>query len=172
MTSGERIIRSLRGQKELENQLAFGFARQKPGRPYLLDCEEGGVRLRLEVEDFDRLGVLLTDMQFELQGLDSDGDRFDGHIEALSRGTRHLGIGLRLIERDDNAMQAVLRTIPTREAASRYFEMILLGDLSVTLRHFTLHKKTRQRTPTSANMSMEAFVQLVDGLFGVFNRSS
>jgi len=60
MVSSEKLIQALDTEKAREKQLAFGFASRKTTRPYRLDIQEDGVRLQLEVEDFDRLGVLFN----------------------------------------------------------------------------------------------------------------
>ena len=57
MKSGEKILESLRVQKELEKQLAFDFARLDKKRPYRAEFEHKGYRLCLEIEDFDRMIV-------------------------------------------------------------------------------------------------------------------
>jgi hypothetical protein len=164
MIWGEKILRSLQGQKELENQLAFGFVPQRHPLLYTATCEVAGATLHVVVEDFDRFGVLLSGIQCELSASrlsgDSD-DSFDRRIERLENEVCHLYGELRLIEKDVDARQAVLCTVPD---ANRFFEVKLRGD-EVMLNHFTVHEETRKRTKTPANMSMESFVLLVDQLF-------
>lgn len=170
MTPAQRILRSLKGQRELEGQLAFGFVPQRSKPPYTLECEEMGVRLRLEVEDFDRFAVLLKSASFELAGGGVGGDPRDEFNERIDRLTAELSCldgGLQLIEREEDTFEAILRTDPSRGASNRYFELTLTGGEAV-LRHFHVDAKTHRRTQVSANMSMESFVTVVDQLVELF----
>ena len=170
MTWGEKILQSLAGQKELEKQLTFEFVPQRSRKPYGAACGNNCVTLSLEVEDFDRFGLVLRGMQFELANSSGDeetGSEFEDLVTRLEK-VSHLYGELRLIERDDDSQQAVLRTSP--DSSNRFFEVVLRGGHTLTLGHFTVHEKTRKRIKTSANMSTESFVLLVDQLFDLVGK--
>lgn len=169
MTSGSKIICSLRDQKELEKQLVFGFAKQKTPPPYKLSCENGDVALTLQVDDFDRLGVLLRDMRLTLTTAACDSGRLDQLVTRLENGVTRLSAVLRLIEKENDIGQAILRTTPSEDGTSSYFEMTVQNGTKLKLCHFVVDETTHMRAQTSANMSMESFVALVDQLFEVLN---
>jgi hypothetical protein len=169
MTWGEKILHSLRGQKELEKQLTFGFLPQRLAKPYAAAYEHDGLTVRVDVEDFDGFGVLLRSMHFEFaaESEESDpADRFDRQLRRLREEDGHLHGALCLIERDDDAQHAIIRTVPN--SSRRFFEIELTGAQEAKLTHFAVDAATHKRTQTTANMSMESFLGAVDQLFDVF----
>lgn len=165
MTSGSSIIRSLRDRKELEKQLAFEFARKKTGPPYTLTCEHDQVILHLDVEDFDRLGVMLRGMRLVVASASGDSGGFDWLVARLENSLTHLNGGLQLIEMENEVEQAILRTAPTENDSRSYFELTIKSGTEMMLWHFTVDSKTQKRVRTSANMSMESFALLIDRFF-------
>jgi hypothetical protein len=172
MVSSDKLIQALEDQKARETQLAFGFADRKANRPYRLDVQEDGVRLHLEVEDYDRLGILLNTV--EVRSTDrarESGTRvsLENQIDRITNDIRCLSGNFQLIEEDMASQVAILRTPPPRGNSSQYFELVLRRGLEVTLRHFTVGDKPRVRRASSANMSMESFRALMAHLVEIFS---
>ena len=130
MVSSEKLIQALDAEKAREKQLAFGFASRKTTRPYRLDVQENGVRLHLEVDDFDRLGVLLNAVQVRSTGSVHEPEAsvsLENQIDRIVTDIRCLSGDFQLIEKDAASMVAILRTPPPNEQSSHYFEMVLRG---------------------------------------------
>ncbi len=166
-----KLIQALDAEKAREKQLAFGFASCKTTRPYRLDVQENGVRLRLEVEDFDRLGVLLNAVQASSAGgADEPEGRvsLENQIERIVTDIRCLSGDFQLIEQDAASMVAILRTPPPNEHSSNYFEIVLRGGSEISLRHYSLDGDARTRRARPANVSMESFRRLVSQLVELF----
>ena len=171
MTLGEKALRSLQGQKELESQLTLGFVPRQTRKFYSVACGFADVTLQIEIEDFDRFGLVLRGMRFQLPVSDVEADsggRFQHLAAALAGGVSHLGGELQVIESDDDLGVAILRTMPN--TTGRFFEIRLQHGGELTLNHFSVHRETRKRTETPANMSTESFVLLVDQLFELISR--
>ena len=171
MKSGKKILESLRVQKELEKQLAFDFARLDKKRPYQADFEHKGWRVYLEIADFDRCGVHLNEIRIERTGsaLESgEPDRIDGIVERLGSGYNGLYGPFCHLETNEAADQALLRTPPAEDMGGCFYELVLTGDREATLRHFTVSATSRRRRRTAGNLSMEAFLRLVDHVFTAF----
>ncbi len=163
MVSSDKLIQALEDEKAREKQLAFGFADRKGERPYRLDVQENGVQLHLEVEDCDRLGILLNTVEVRC----TDGaPEFEAHvsmenqIDRITNDIRCLSGNFQLIEKDKTSPVAILRTPPPSDNSSHYFELVLRRGSEVTLRHFTVGD-TGVRRASSANISMESFRTLM-----------
>ena len=169
MTPSDRILSALRGQKELEDQLAFGFTPQDSQRPYGVDLSEKGVRLRLEVEDFDRLGVVLVGIELEVEREATAGadEALNKQIDGLTKGFDYLYGDFRLIEQEKKDRQAILRTALSFNGTARYYEVVLRNGTEATLKHYTVDE-SRQRHASTANVSMDSFARLVDDLVELF----
>ncbi|MFQ5511382.1 MAG: hypothetical protein ACE5EO_05985 [Candidatus Krumholzibacteriia bacterium] len=167
MVSSEKLIQGLEAQKARESQLTFGFARRPVSRPYRVDVEEDGVQLRVEVEDFDRLGVMLSTV--EVRGADrvieSDArPSLENQVDRVTSDIRCLSGEFQLIEKDTASLVAVLRTPPPCGDRAQYFELVLRGGYRLSLRHFTVGENLGARRPCASNMSMQSFRTLVSHL--------
>ncbi len=115
MVSSEKIMQALESEKARGKQQAPGSAHRKASGPFRLDVQENGVRLRLEVEEFDRLGILLNTIQ--VRSTDRAGE-FDARvsleyqIDRITRDIRCLSGDFKLIEKDTASLVAILRTPP------------------------------------------------------------
>lgn len=172
MVSSEKLIQALETEKAREKQLAFGFASRKTSRPYRLDVQENGVRLYLEVEDLDRLGVLLSSVRVRCTGGAHEpqaGVSLETQINRVANDIRCLSGDFQLIEKDTASMVAILRTPPPNEHSSHYFEMVLRGGSEISLRHYSVDDNARTRHARPANVSMESFRRLVSQLVQLFS---
>jgi hypothetical protein len=160
MTAGQKILCSLQGQKERQKQMSLEFARSPMLRTLTAKCEESGVAVSLEVEDIDRLGVLLSRVTLSVDGsVSQSAERFNERIERLTGGVH----SLRVIECEVGSLYALLRTAPVGESDVRYFE-ITLDDTVATLEHFVVAQTSWRRRLEPVNLSIMGFVDLVDRL--------
>ena len=171
MPHGETIINALRGQKELEAQIAFDFASKTPNRPYTVNFSSSGVLLALSVEDFGRYGVMVKEIKLTREEACSAEEmqrRFSDQLRRLTSELGYLSGPFRLIEQDPNDMLAILRTPPGNQGPTPFYEFELQAGTEAVLRHFHVSPKTMERTRADANISMKSFLKLMDHLLDIF----
>jgi len=167
MPHGETIVNALYEQKELETQLAFEFASQRSKRPYRVEFTDGDVTLNVEVDDFDRFGLLLREVKLTCGRKHSGAEkrrRFSNQVSRLVNEVTYLSGHFELIEQDQAEMVAVLRTVPMRNGGARFYEAELRSGGQVVLSHYDVKPNSSGRTRSDGNISMEAFRILMDHL--------
>jgi len=168
MNTGERILQNLNSQKERKRQGKFDFAKSDGPDSYRAEVDDHGVIVRVEVPDFDKLGVMLESAEARETGASDDPRRFRAQVEAVGETDWGLQSSFELIERDGETMRAIFRTTPQGAEPASYFELELSGGKDAAVRHFQVEKPGKPRELAPANLGSETFVKLVDRLRGMF----
>ena len=164
MKRGDEILRTLQEQRTHE-----GDTPKKPSanEPFVATSENSGVTMRLEIDDFDRHGVVLREIAIRITT--ARKPTLDEWVARL-KGISALPAEVQLIEHDSTSSQVVFRTRP--DTMGRFVELRLDRGSVLTLVCFAVDKRTNKRQRTAVNMSRDSFVMLVDELCEPIESSS
>ncbi len=172
MRYSDTLMQTLWKHKELEKQFVFEFAAEERKRPYAEEIQAEGIRLRVSVEDFDRYGLLLHDLELcSLQGPSGEmpEKKLDHLAKCICDEITYLAGRFQCTELDRDNLAAVLRTEVVRGAENDfYYEFELTDGTCGRIRHFALEGEVSRRRATPANISTETFRRLVDHLIDMF----
>jgi len=122
----------------------------------------GGLRVRLKLADWDRLGCLLERLEIKHAQGDSlglDPVRIEGKVT-------YLGEALTVIEAERDGKKTILRSAPPRKDGEMvcFFEMVLDRSEGLSLVRYAYNRVQRERLTVPAPLSISTLDRLLTDL--------
>lgn len=133
----------------------------------------GDVRVRVEAEDFDRIGIRIRELSVEGAAPQGElGRVLERQADALANLDTPPLTHLRPQEIDGRLGAGVLRTEPEEIHKGYFYEAKLDGGRKVSVQRHRRDPETRERSVVPFTADDQGFEEIVDALGGVFDLPS
>jgi hypothetical protein len=173
MTLGQRIVDKLNVMRQMENQMSFSMKRTGEDGGYAIDEDVGGIRLRAEIQDFDKYSYLIKSVSATRQQPHPPDTvikdlllRQAGEIE---RRISYLLENFRLVELDEINGIALVRSVAPHQKNEEkfYYEILLDHGSRLTFTRYRKQRQDKERQSVSSHLTEEIFERLADDLAAV-----
>jgi hypothetical protein len=168
-TLGEKAAARLRHLRQAKSSW-HGPVLQPGDSVSCIEEESSGYRLRLELDDADKLSLQARALQVSKSTASTpaqfDADRLRRQADEVARRVTYLTEKIRLVELDQHNHTAQLRSVsPMHDKdGMSYFEILLSGNHALSLRRYQMSEQgtSSQRVGVAFVISQELFERLVD----------
>jgi len=171
-THGERMLLRLRDFQQAKGQ-GRSPLRKAGDSAHRIDEQRDGVRLSLDFEEVDKLGLRMRRFQAAMANPAETFDlaRLRRQAEEIARRVSYLTENIALIEIDQSHGKAQLRSqAPLQEKSGKsYFEILLNGNHSLSLCRYEISGSASPRQLVAFGTTQEIFERLVNDFVAVLS---
>jgi hypothetical protein len=151
--------------QDIKDQMASAAC----GTPTKIQASDGKLRVKMTLEDCDRLGCLFNRLDLEW----TQGSKLAIDPAQIESRVTYLGEKLRLFETEGEKGKTVLRSTPPRvdNEATSFFEMVLNPSRGLSLMRCNFDPKTGERTSVAVPLARETVERLIKDLITITSES-
>lgn len=160
-----KLVKGEEMRDEIMKEIYDQLRKIPSGQGGIVRILRAGIRVELQLADWDRLGCLIK--RFRLEPTDGRSLELDpAHIE---RQVTYLGENLRVIEREEKGGKTILRsTCPRNEGETiSFFEMVVDREEGLSLVRYAYDRLHAERTAVPVFLTRETLERLIDDLVGM-----
>jgi hypothetical protein len=139
------------------------------GTPTKIQASDGKLRVKMTLEDCDRLGCIFNRLDIEW----TQGSKLAIDPAQIESRVTYLGEKLRLLETEGEKGETVLRSTPPRvdDGATSFFEIVLNPSRGLSLIRRNFDPKTGERKSVAAPLARETVERLLKDLITITSES-
>ncbi|MFQ5766445.1 MAG: hypothetical protein ACE5ID_00445 [Acidobacteriota bacterium] len=143
--------------------------RLKPAGGTTLEIKGTHGRLHLEVDDADRLGVMVRSIHLDSVALSLSARQLKSRLEDLALRVDYLPERLSIVEHDPDRTGAILRSSPPHRsgAARDYFELRVSRRLGLHFQRYRQPPGAGPRRPLPSLLDRRTLARLIDDMAAV-----